>query len=119
MGKDRAYLKTSHSKKKKKAELSIRNVTLKFKISRFGHKLLYVLTPAKGDVLPLDAIKGLRVLVFRGVGCPGPGDCWGNSAVLPASKEAESPSRITIPYHTPPPYRFWSSSLLVERICVQ
>ena len=31
---------------------------------------------------------------------PGPGGSWGSgvSAILPASKEAESPSRITIPY---------------------
>ena len=31
---------------------------------------------------------------------PGPGGSWdrGVSAILPASKEAESPSRITIPY---------------------
>ena len=30
------------------------------------------------------------------MGCPGPGDSWGDLAILPASKEAESPSRITI-----------------------
>jgi hypothetical protein len=36
---------------------------------------------------------------------PGPGGSCGRgvSAILPASKEAASPSRITIPYHTIPP----------------
>ena len=35
---------------------------------------------------------------------PGPGGSWGSgvSAILPASKDAESPSRITIPYPPPP-----------------
>ena len=51
----------------------------------------------------LNANKGLWVLVFRVESCcPGPGGSWGSgvSAILPASKEAESPSRKyhTIPY---------------------
>ena len=31
-------------------------------------------------------------LVFRRFCCPGPGSSWGNPAVLPANKEAKSPS---------------------------
>ena len=37
--------------------------------------------------------KSCQVSVFSFV-CPGPGDSWGNLTVLPASKDAESPSPL-------------------------
>ena len=48
------------------------------------------LPPVKGKYPPVLPHK-LR-LGFTGCGCPGPGSSWGNPAVPPASKEAESPS---------------------------
>ena len=34
--------------------------------------------------------------MFDGWCCPGPGGSWGNLAVLPASKDAESPSKFSV-----------------------
>ena len=48
--------------------------------------------PVKGRCLPVLLHK-LR-LGITGCGCPGPGSSWGNPAVPPASKEAESPSTL-------------------------
>ena len=49
-------------------------------------------TPVKGRFSPVLLHK-LR-LGFTVCSCPGPGSSWGNPAVPPASKEAESPSNL-------------------------
>ena len=56
---------------------------------------------SRGEVAPLEnTIKGLRVLVFKGWIVPRTrGQLWGTLVVLPASKEAESPSTHN-PFHS-------------------
>jgi hypothetical protein len=76
-----------------------------FVLNTFSVKIRFIPIRNLGCA-PIWMPKGLRVLVFRVESCyPGPGGSWdrGVSAILPASKEAESPSWITIPYHIPLP----------------
>ena len=40
----------------------------------------------RGSTTSFEYHKSLLALVFIGCCCPGPGSCWGNLAVLPASK---------------------------------
>ena len=75
--------------------MSIWNKTLKSRIRHLAlhHNAGIALPPVKGRY-PLCIANKLRLCFTGSVGCPGPGNRGGNFPVLPASKEAESPSNL-------------------------